>query len=247
MRQKVPFGIAQIGKAFRNEITPRPGQAPNHTQALAVKAAQREKHTSSTLPSEKKKIYMLLCFYAFASFFCFAFFCFLLFFPLLLLPSLSFSPGSSSSAPGSSSRWRSSTSSTPRKAKIKEVGGRETGTLLTLQRGECEESFKERESSKRERIRTSEFYSLFLEVLASSLRASFSGGLRGGAGGVDPGDVELPKGDTRGRSPGILSPFPSYLLFSSPPPPPLLSSAFSPQGGGPQGVPDGEGGLLGIK
>ena len=27
MRQKVPFGIAQIGKAFRNEITPRPGSA----------------------------------------------------------------------------------------------------------------------------------------------------------------------------------------------------------------------------
>ena len=25
MRQKIPFGIAQIGKAFRNEITPRPG------------------------------------------------------------------------------------------------------------------------------------------------------------------------------------------------------------------------------
>ena len=24
MRQKIPFGIAQIGKAFRNEITPRP-------------------------------------------------------------------------------------------------------------------------------------------------------------------------------------------------------------------------------
>lgn len=26
MRQKIPFGIAQIGKAFRNEITPRPGR-----------------------------------------------------------------------------------------------------------------------------------------------------------------------------------------------------------------------------